>query len=123
MIDNEELEYGDGMQGAGGGGSGSYQTGVGGGGGGGPSIPVVDSVFQVFDVCLAPLSRVNERVSHAITLPACTSERVRYVIATLLSIGFAISFGLRCNLGVAIVDVTNNSTHRDDKGRVKLEVS
>ncbi|KAH7641862.1 vesicular glutamate transporter 2.2-like [Dermatophagoides farinae] len=34
----------------------------------------------------------------------------RYTIAILSSIGFMISFGIRCNMGVAIVDMTSNKT-------------
>uniref|UniRef100_A0A6I8PL19 Solute carrier family 17 member 6 n=1 Tax=Ornithorhynchus anatinus TaxID=9258 RepID=A0A6I8PL19_ORNAN len=40
----------------------------------------------------------------------------RYIIAILSGLGFCISFGIRCNLGVAIVDMVNNSTvHRGGK--------
>ncbi|XP_071975047.1 vesicular glutamate transporter 2 [Engystomops pustulosus] len=38
----------------------------------------------------------------------------RYIIAIMSGLGFCISFGIRCNLGVAIVDMVNNSTiHRN----------
>ncbi|XP_004851621.1 vesicular glutamate transporter 2 isoform X1 [Heterocephalus glaber] len=40
----------------------------------------------------------------------------RYIIAIMSGLGFCISFGIRCNLGVAIVDMVNNSTvHRAGK--------
>ncbi|XP_066439705.1 vesicular glutamate transporter 2 [Eleutherodactylus coqui] len=40
----------------------------------------------------------------------------RYIIAIMSGLGFCISFGIRCNLGVAIVDMVNNSTiHRNGK--------
>ncbi len=40
----------------------------------------------------------------------------RYIIAMMSGLGFCISFGIRCNLGVAIVGMVNNSTiHRDGK--------
>ncbi|KAH0517226.1 Vesicular glutamate transporter 2 [Microtus ochrogaster] len=40
----------------------------------------------------------------------------RYIIAIMRGLGFCISFGIRCNLGVAIVDMVNNSTiHRGGK--------
>jgi len=40
----------------------------------------------------------------------------RYIIAIMSGLGFCISFGIRCNLGVAIVDMVNNSTiHRGGK--------
>lgn len=34
----------------------------------------------------------------------------RYTIALLSSIGFMISFGIRCNMGVAIVEMISNKT-------------
>ncbi|KAJ6654442.1 hypothetical protein lerEdw1_007035 [Lerista edwardsae] len=34
----------------------------------------------------------------------------RYIIAILCGLGFCISFGIRCNLGVAIVSMVNNNT-------------
>lgn len=34
----------------------------------------------------------------------------RYIIAVLSGLGFCISFGIRCNLGVAIVEMVNNNT-------------
>uniref|UniRef100_A0A4W5K1L5 Solute carrier family 17 member 6 n=1 Tax=Hucho hucho TaxID=62062 RepID=A0A4W5K1L5_9TELE len=38
----------------------------------------------------------------------------RYIIAIMSGLGFCISFGIRCNLGVAIVGMVNNSTiHKD----------
>uniref|UniRef100_A0A8C1W4U0 Solute carrier family 17 member 6a n=1 Tax=Cyprinus carpio TaxID=7962 RepID=A0A8C1W4U0_CYPCA len=40
----------------------------------------------------------------------------RYIIAIMSGLGFCISFGIRCNLGVAIVGMVNNSTvHRGGK--------
>uniref|UniRef100_A0AAY4C8W3 Vesicular glutamate transporter 1 n=1 Tax=Denticeps clupeoides TaxID=299321 RepID=A0AAY4C8W3_9TELE len=40
----------------------------------------------------------------------------RYIIAILSGLGFCISFGIRCNLGVAIVSMVNNHTiYRGDK--------
>uniref|UniRef100_A0A674IYB9 Solute carrier family 17 member 7 n=1 Tax=Terrapene triunguis TaxID=2587831 RepID=A0A674IYB9_9SAUR len=46
----------------------------------------------------------------------------RYIIAMLCGFGFCISFGIRCNLGVAIVSMVNNNTvYRGDK--VVVEVS
>uniref|UniRef100_A0A8C0G0G8 Vesicular glutamate transporter 1 n=1 Tax=Chelonoidis abingdonii TaxID=106734 RepID=A0A8C0G0G8_CHEAB len=40
----------------------------------------------------------------------------RYIIAMLCGFGFCISFGIRCNLGVAIVSMVNNNTvYRGDK--------
>uniref|UniRef100_A0A665UZK9 Solute carrier family 17 member 7 n=1 Tax=Echeneis naucrates TaxID=173247 RepID=A0A665UZK9_ECHNA len=40
----------------------------------------------------------------------------RYIIAILSGIGFCISFGIRCNLGVAVVSMVNSHTiYRDNK--------
>ncbi|XP_056306712.1 vesicular glutamate transporter 1 [Danio aesculapii] len=40
----------------------------------------------------------------------------RYIIAILSGLGFCISFGIRCNLGVAVVSMVNNHTvYRDGK--------
>lgn len=44
----------------------------------------------------------------------------RYIIAILSGLGFCISFGIRCNLGVAIVGMVNNSTvHQNGKIIIK----
>ncbi|KAF7661112.1 hypothetical protein LDENG_00269210 [Lucifuga dentata] len=40
----------------------------------------------------------------------CFGLPKRYIIAILSGLGFCISFGIRCNLGVAIVEMVNNST-------------
>ncbi|RXN30078.1 Vesicular glutamate transporter [Labeo rohita] len=48
----------------------------------------------------------------------------RYIIAIMSGLGFCISFGIRCNLGVAIVDMVNNSTiHRGGKIIIKEGVT
>ena len=46
----------------------------------------------------------------------------RYQMALLSSVGFLISFGIRCNMGVAIVQMTRNET-TDDDGDGLLNVS
>ena len=43
-------------------------------------------------------------------------------MALLSSVGFLISFGIRCNMGVAIVQMTRNET-TDDDGDGLLNVS
>lgn len=44
----------------------------------------------------------------------------RYIIAIMSGLGFCISFGIRCNLGVAIVGMVNNSTiHKGGKIIIK----
>ncbi|KAF3854655.1 hypothetical protein F7725_022710 [Dissostichus mawsoni] len=40
----------------------------------------------------------------------CGGLPKRYIIAILSGLGFCISFGIRCNLGVAIVEMVNNNT-------------
>lgn len=48
----------------------------------------------------------------------------RYIIAILSGIGFCISFGIRCNLGVAIVSMVNSHTiFRDNKEIVVVRSS
>lgn len=41
---------------------------------------------------------------------SCGGLPKRYIIAILSGLGFCISFGIRCNLGVAIVEMVNNNT-------------
>ncbi|XP_074913897.1 vesicular glutamate transporter 3 isoform X2 [Buteo buteo] len=40
----------------------------------------------------------------------CCGLPKRYIIAIMSGLGFCISFGIRCNLGVAIVEMVNNNT-------------
>ncbi|XP_038636945.1 vesicular glutamate transporter 3 [Scyliorhinus canicula] len=40
----------------------------------------------------------------------CFGMPKRYMIAIMSGLGFCISFGIRCNLGVAIVEMVNNNT-------------
>ncbi|XP_067856117.1 vesicular glutamate transporter 3 isoform X2 [Heptranchias perlo] len=40
----------------------------------------------------------------------CCGIPKRYIIAMMSGLGFCISFGIRCNLGVAIVEMVNNNT-------------
>ncbi|XP_022255718.1 vesicular glutamate transporter 2-like, partial [Limulus polyphemus] len=42
--------------------------------------------------------------------PCCPNLSKRYSIAVLSFFGFLISFGIRCNLGVAIVQMVSNTT-------------
>lgn len=50
----------------------------------------------------------------------CCGLPRRYIIAILSGMGFCISFGIRCNLGVAIVGMVNNSTiHQNGKIIIK----
>ncbi|KAI3386450.1 hypothetical protein SNEBB_011487 [Seison nebaliae] len=44
----------------------------------------------------------------------CCPQGKRYQIAFMASLGFLISFGIRCNMGVAIEEMTRNITKFDD---------
>lgn len=46
----------------------------------------------------------------------------RYLVAILSSIGFVISFGIRCNMGVAIVTMVKNATSHIS-GEMEIKVS
>ncbi|KAM6215992.1 vesicular glutamate transporter 3 isoform 2-T2 [Rhynchocyon petersi] len=51
----------------------------------------------------------------------CCGVPKRYIIAIMSGLGFCISFGIRCNLGVAIVEMVNNSTVYVD-GKPEIQV-
>ncbi|XP_004373805.1 vesicular glutamate transporter 3 isoform X3 [Trichechus manatus latirostris] len=51
----------------------------------------------------------------------CCGVPKRYIIAIMSGLGFCISFGIRCNLGVAIVEMVNNSTvYVDGKPEIQI---
>lgn len=52
----------------------------------------------------------------------CCGIPKRYIIAIMSGLGFCISFGIRCNLGVAIVEMVNNSTVYVN-GKPEIQVS
>nr|CAG4650107.1 EOG090X04X8 [Sida crystallina] len=54
-----------------------------------------------------PLRKIDKYIQPE--CPCCNITK-RYTIALLASVGFVISFGIRCNLGVAIVQMISNST-------------
>ena len=45
---------------------------------------------------------------------------IRYRMAFLSSLGFLISFGIRCNMGVSVVAMTHNETEILSNGTMKL---
>ena len=45
---------------------------------------------------------------------------VRYQTAFISSLGFLISFGIRCNMGVSVVAMTHNETERLPNGTLKV---
>ncbi|GAB1295482.1 Vesicular glutamate transporter 3 [Apodemus speciosus] len=52
---------------------------------------------------------------------SCCGIPKRYIIAVMSGLGFCISFGIRCNLGVAIVEMVNNSTvYVDGKPEIQM---
>ncbi|CAF3692061.1 unnamed protein product [Rotaria sp. Silwood1] len=48
------------------------------------------------------------------------SMPIRYKTAFLSSLGFLISFGIRCNMGVSVVAMTHNETEKLSNGTVRL---
>ena len=60
-----------------------------------------------------------DRCGCCYTLPCCCCGK-RYVIAILSSIGFLISFGIRCNMGIAIIQMTGIAESDDDVSKEKL---
>ncbi|CAF3712782.1 unnamed protein product [Rotaria sp. Silwood1] len=48
------------------------------------------------------------------------SMPIRYQTAFLSSLGFLISFGIRCNMGVSVVAMTHNETEKLSNGTVRL---
>jgi hypothetical protein len=53
----------------------------------------------------------------------CFNMSKRYQIAFMSSLGFLISFGIRCNMGVAVVVMAHNKTVKDKYGNVTVIVS
>lgn len=59
--------------------------------------------------------RVEEKVEPVIDC-TCFGLPRRYIMAILCGLGFCISFGIRCNLGVAVVSMVNDhTTYRGNK--------
>lgn len=57
-----------------------------------------------------------------VTSLPCYNMTKRYQIAFLSSLGFLISFGIRCNMGVAVVVMVHNRTVKDAHGNITIEV-
>ncbi|XP_078665703.1 vesicular glutamate transporter 1-like [Branchiostoma floridae x Branchiostoma belcheri] len=45
----------------------------------------------------------------------CCAGSMRYVISVMASLGFVISFGMRCNLGVSIIKMLENTTKAEEE--------
>ena len=70
-------------------------------GGGGAGKPTRNA----FDRCLDATCYKCGRAC-----PCCCNFTMRFQVALLSSLGFLISFGIRCNMGVAILQMTQNKT-------------
>jgi hypothetical protein len=106
----DEADYPNGLDpdnpgGRGGGGSG-------GGGGRGSSGPTKN-----------PHSYVPSRLAPLYALFPFLEMSKRYQIAFMSSLGFLISFGIRCNMGVAVVVMVHNTTKVDKHGNITIIVS
>ncbi|KAF2349240.1 Major facilitator superfamily [Trinorchestia longiramus] len=56
---------------------------------------------------MPPLRKIDQYLSP--DCPCCNISK-RYTMSVLASIGFLISFGIRCNMGVAVIKMTSNLT-------------
>lgn len=71
----------------------------------------------------SPNSFVPSRFGSALSIFPCFNMTKRYQIAFLSSLGFLISFGIRCNMGVAIVVMVNEHVETDKFGNKTIIVS
>ena len=92
-----------------------YPSGLdGGGGGGGGGGGLRETRTKKDPNSYVPLPFVS-------MLP-CYNMSKRYQIAFLSSLGFLISFGIRCNMGVAVVVMVHNRTVVDKHGNTTIIV-
>lgn len=104
----DEADYPNGLADSGGGGAGR-SSGHGSGGSGGYH----KSANSYIPSPLAPLYSL---------FPFLNMSK-RYQIAFMSSLGFLISFGIRCNMGVAVVVMVHNRTVIDEHGNKTVIVS
>jgi len=64
--------------------------------------------YDELDEAYMEEEEVRKTKSFHIKCECCRCVSQRYLVACLSSIGFIISFGIRCNMGVAIVTMTNS---------------
>lgn len=69
-----------------------------------------------------PRSYIPSRFDFLYSIIPCLNMSKRYQIAFLSSLGFLISFGIRCNMGVAVVFMVHNQTKEDEYGNVTVIV-
>ncbi|CAF0756582.1 unnamed protein product [Brachionus calyciflorus] len=67
-----------------------------------------------------PSSYIPSRFECLFSIFPCLNMSKRYQIAFLSSLGFLISFGIRCNMGVAVVVMVHNQTKIDKHGNVTI---
>jgi ACS family sodium-dependent inorganic phosphate cotransporter-like MFS transporter 6/7/8 len=75
----------------------------GGGGGGGYDANIPGSPDSFEEIERPPLRRIDKY-----TRAECPCLSQRYTIAMMTCIGFIISFGMRCNMGMAKLQLENN---------------
>ena len=63
-----------------------------------------------------PNSYVQSRFLSLFSILPCFNMSKRYQIAFMSSLGFLISFGIRCNMGVAVIVMAHNQTKIDKYG-------
>ena len=63
-----------------------------------------------------PLRKIDKYVQPE--CPCCSMSK-RFTQAVLVAAGFLISFGIRCNVGVATVKMMSNTTRKDENGEIE----
>ena len=76
------------------------------------SCQLEDDSFECL-ICRPPLRKIDKYVQPV--CPCCSMSK-RFTQAVLVACGFLISFGIRCNVGVATVKMMSNTTN--DEGDV-----
>ncbi|XP_054713555.1 vesicular glutamate transporter 1-like [Uloborus diversus] len=63
---------------------------------------------EYYEDLSAPARKVRSRAFMEPDCPCCRNLSKRYTIALMSSLGFIISFGIRCNMGVAVVKMVDS---------------
>ena len=71
----------------------------------------------------SPDSYVPSRFTPFLSVLPCYNMSKRYQIAFLSSLGFLISFGIRCNMGVAVVVMVHEQIKYDKYGNKTIIVN
>nr|AWJ68268.1 putative vesicular glutamate transporter [Hirudo verbana] len=76
------------------------------------------------DLGRKPPNFLQRCVAHCPSCPTCSrcpcNCSTRFMLALLSSIGFCISFGIRCNMGVAVLQMTSNDTRRSEPAHLSI---